>query len=65
MNSSNLEAIDDLHKIKIRVHFLYSLVSAWDVENQPIDSHDTTYGLSLVISDILEQLDEISSFLSK
>ena len=65
MNSSNLEAIDNLNEIKTRVNFLYSLVSAWDVENQPIDSHDTTYGLSRMISDILKQLAEISVFLSK
>ena len=65
MNSSNLEAIDNLNELKTRVNFLCSLVSAWDVESQPIDSHDTTYGLSLMISDILKQLDNISSFLSK
>ena len=65
MNSSNLDAIDNLHIIKIKIKFLYSLISARDVESQPIDSHDLTHGLTLMISDILEQLDEISSFLSK
>ena len=65
MNSSNLEAIDNINQIKIRLCLLYSLLSAWDVGNQPIDSADVMYGLSLMVSDISEELDEVSSSLSK